>query len=546
MRRAVLATAFAFVLFSTPFVAVFAQLPSKGDQKSEEALVAQTNEKREFMRKQLMVDANGVQRRFPSVAKIIGRAESQMVDDSYASTPLFYGTGEYVAQYGPWGIVLTNWHVVSESAQSIEVIFPSGKYPGRVVLRDEKWDLAALVIPKPDNILPLPISLKVPYFRDRLWAGGYGPTEGLDDFKLHEGILINYVSLDRPQQSTKEGEEVLGDEGMLYETEMIDVGVRSGDSGGPIFNEFGELAGCLWGSDKKYSMGTNGPRIFLFVMEAIQESAKLHAQKCLEAETTRENPDSVLTLGQAPNFCSKANAKLSSYAEEDAFAIVRQLTRDDLTGERRDFYKGLDVSGIETRFYPVSTEPIYVSGNGVDTPESLRKLESLKIRQVSVVAAEYWGRNPGGLPPSPPIYSSGYLGWQTLYNKDRPELIEENSFDALNESARRYAENARRPQSSEASLAFDLSGRGQGAEFQNTAVSRTYASQSSEALETPSSESQPVADAVSSATELPIRSRREDVQISQFQAYALFSILLVLLCASAILLRSGDGRREER
>ncbi len=518
--------------------AIVAQTQSYVPVTSEELRQAPSDDKqREFMRKQLKVDADGVQTRYPAVAKIVGRAESQMVDDSYATIPLYYGTGEYVAQYGPWGIVLTNWHVVSESDKSIEVCFPSKKYPGRVILRDETWDLAALIVPKPEKIRPIPISLTVPYFHDRLWAGGYGPTEGLDDFELHEGRLRTYVSLDVPDLAVKGSCAILEDDGTLYETEMIDVGVRSGDSGGPIFNEYGELAGCLWGSDKKNSMGTNGARMLLFVMEAIQEAAKLHAQKCLDAETSQENPDLVLTVGQAPNVCVKANEKLSNYAEEDAFAIVRQLTEDDLTGECRDFFKGFDVSGIEARFYPLASEPLYVSGNGVDTPESLRKLGSLKIQHVRAVAEEYWSRNPGGLPPSPPIYSPGYLGFQTLLNMDCPELIKKDSFDALNEKARLFAEDARRPKSPGAAPMDDVNASEKGAEFQKTTAARSYAAQS---VETSSA-----ADAITGATVIPVRDRDDVLSISQVQAYALFSVILILLCASAILLRTDETRREE-
>ncbi len=547
-RRVWLASILCCAFFLSYDAAVVAQTSSYVLAASEKSRqTSSEDEKREFMRKQLMVDANGVQTRFPAVAKIVGRAESQMVDDSYATVPLFYGTGEYVAQYGPWGIVLTNWHVVSESNKSIEVCFPSKTYPGRVVLRDEKWDLAALIIPKPENIIPIPISLNVPYFQDRLWAGGYGPTEGLDDFELHEGRLTNYVSLDLPRNLKKEGETVLEDDGALYETEMINVGVRSGDSGGPIFNEFGELAGCLWGSDKKSSMGTNGPRMLIFVMEAIQEAAILHAQKALDAETTQENPDVVLTIGQAPNVCVKANVKLSSYAEEDAFAIIRQLTKDDLAGKARDFYKDFDVAGIETRLYPTSTSSLYVSGNGVDTPESLRKLGQMKMRHVRTVAAEYWRRNPGGLPPSPPIYSPGYLGLQTIFDRDRPELVAEDSFDALDARALRLAENGRRPKIPGASPLDDWDGTKQGAEFQKTSAHRPYAAQATDASEAPSAsggaDSNP--DAITAATAPPVQSRDDIVNITQLQAYALFSVILMLLCASAILLRSGDSQRNE-
>lgn len=488
-----------------------------------------TREEREKMRRLLRVDSDGVQTRYPAVAKIVGRAESTITEDSYATVPLYYGTGEYVAQYGTWGIVLTNWHVVSESNKTIEARFPSGKYPARAILRDEKWDLAALIIPKPENILPLPISLNVPYFNDRLWVGGYGPTEGLDDFVLRGGRLENYVSLDLPSDVKTNGGALAKGGGVLYETEMIDVGVRSGDSGGPVFNEYGELAGCLWGSDKKSSMGTNGPRLALFVMEAIQEASKLRARKILDAEATGENPDVVLTLGQAPNLCSKSNAKLASYAEEDAFAIVKQLMDDDLSGVCRDEYAGFDVRGIDARLYPVSTEPLYVSGNGVDTPESLRRLGAIKTSHVADVAKEYWRRNPDGLPPSPPIYSPSYLGLQVIMGCDFPELIRDDSFASLDARSRELAESSRTPKVPTENP-LDDAATARGAEFRSTAASRPVSGGDGSV-------------GSESASSAPAASKKQAARISQLQAYSLFCVILVLLCSSAILLKTGDSKR---
>ena len=420
------------------------EAPRVQDSQSD-AKSSLDDKERELMRKQLMVDAEGVQTRYPAVAKIVGRAESTIIDDSYASIPLYYGTGEYVAEYASWGIVVTNWHVVSESNKTITAIFPSGEYPARVILRDEKWDLAALIIPKPRNIRPLPISPKVPSLQTRLWVGGYGPTEGLDDFELHQGSLTNFVSLDVPKEVALHVETTLpDDDGVLYETEMIDVGVRSGDSGGPVFNEYGELVGCLWGSDKKSSMATNGARVALFLMEAIQEASAIRAAKIIDAEKDGGSPDAVVDPGRAPNQCRKASEKLSSYAEEDSFAIVRQIMRDDQTGVNRDDYNGLDIRGIGVRFYPVSSEPIYVSGNGVDTPEALRRLGKAKTDHVRESMLGYWSRNVGGLPPSPPIYSPGYLGLQVILDSDRPELISSDSFNALDERSRQTAEASRK------------------------------------------------------------------------------------------------------
>ena len=71
----------------------------------------------------------------------------------------YYGTGVFVAEYENWGIVLTNWHVVSEADVSIEVRFPSGDDQARVLLCDMKWDIAALLIKKPQGVSPMPLSL---------------------------------------------------------------------------------------------------------------------------------------------------------------------------------------------------------------------------------------------------------------------------------------------------------------------------------------------------------------------------------------------------
>ena len=112
---------------------------------------------------QLALNEDGVQTRYPSVAKIVGKSRPKNGEgEGVVTLPLYYGSGFYAAQYASWGIVLTNWHVVSEVDLSIDVVFPSGTYPGRVVLLDDLWDLAAIIIPKPQDLIPLPISRQMP------------------------------------------------------------------------------------------------------------------------------------------------------------------------------------------------------------------------------------------------------------------------------------------------------------------------------------------------------------------------------------------------
>ena len=71
---------------------------------------------------QLALNEDGVQTRYPSVAKIVGKSrpkhgEARLKngeEEGVVTVPLYYGSGFYAAQYASWGIVLTNWHVVSE------------------------------------------------------------------------------------------------------------------------------------------------------------------------------------------------------------------------------------------------------------------------------------------------------------------------------------------------------------------------------------------------------------------------------------------------
>ena len=69
-----------------------------------------------------------------------------------------YGSGSLVAVDETSGLVLTNWHVVRDSAGTIVVHFPDGFRSAAVVLRvDHDWDLAALAIRRPNVFRPAAI-----------------------------------------------------------------------------------------------------------------------------------------------------------------------------------------------------------------------------------------------------------------------------------------------------------------------------------------------------------------------------------------------------
>lgn len=363
---------------------------------------------------QLGLNKDGVQTRYPSVAKIVGRSRPKNGEEEGVVTiPLYYGSGFYAAQYASWGIVLTNWHVVSEVDMSIDVVFPSGTYPGRVVLLDDLWDLAAIIIPKPQDLVPLPISRQMPKKgkNERLWTAGYGPKEGLADFEIQEGKFVDYVALGAPGATGND--EQYDVDHFLYETMMINVGVRSGDSGGPIFNEYGEVAGCLWGSDQVNSMGTPCGRLQLFLMRAIEEAAKLRAKKIVLAEPG-DDPDRVDDWEGSDLRYPRVDEETKTTAIERALPLAT--------------------------LYPTSDKPVYASGNGVDTPEALRALGADAIDHVKNVKDAFWRvQKPGALPPSPPIYSPSFVGMQFLRQANLPELATQDSFLALDADAMRRA-----------------------------------------------------------------------------------------------------------
>lgn len=418
-------------------------LPSQASQSRDPQ--GQTSSKPDPWRR----DANGVQTYFPAVAKIVGRSPMKTREDGVQTVPFFYGTGSYVAEYESWGLVVTNWHVVSEATEAIDVIFPSGTYPANVVLRDETWDLAALIVRKPLNIEPIPISHEGPRLGDVFWVGGYGQSNGLADFRMESGRLTNFVSLVDPDADE---ELVANDEKVdrelessddasketrstrrvsesavspLYETLSIKQGVRQGDSGGPIFNRYGELAGILWGSDGKCTMGTSCIRLLPFLTQATREAANLYALKRIESETTGAVADPVTPWTRLPADCPKAG--LSGLPAEAAFRAEG--------------------------FFPASSRSAYVSHAGRSSNVLANMDRADAVALVENDALDYWRKTNGAAPPSPPIFSPSYVV-SLINSKDRrPELIDADTFKKLDvyaySEARKKLENAAMRESKE-------------------------------------------------------------------------------------------------
>lgn len=156
------------------------------------------------------------------------------------------GSGVLVDANREQAIVLTNWHVVRDSRSAVLVQFPDGfQTAGTVVRWDEAWDLAALVIWKPPAT-PVPLAAIPPSPGDLLTIAGYGRGP----YRAQTGRCTEYLS-----------------PGTGYPKEFVELaaGARQGDSGGPILNERGELAGVLFGQNNGHTIGSCSTRLRTFL-----------------------------------------------------------------------------------------------------------------------------------------------------------------------------------------------------------------------------------------------------------------------------------------
>jgi hypothetical protein len=163
------------------------------------------------------------------------------------------GSGTLIHVDGQFGYVISNWHVVRDASGDVIVIFPDGHQSlARVLKTDKDWDLALLLIWR-GNSSPRPLSTTAPQPGEALTIAGYG---GEGQFRAVRGVFTTYAA---PQPD------------MPYEMFEVSVPARQGDSGGPIVNDRGELAGVLFGAGDGRTTGTQVHRVRSFVNQALQE-----------------------------------------------------------------------------------------------------------------------------------------------------------------------------------------------------------------------------------------------------------------------------------
>lgn len=166
-----------------------------------------------------------------------------------------FGSGTLVDVRGQHGMVITNWHVIRDAQGPIDVIFPDGfTSKARAIKTDADWDLAALVIWRP-NVEPVKIAPLAPQSGESLTICGYGPGV----YRSLTGRCTQYYSPREhlPQQMVE-----------------LDVEARQGDSGGPIFNARGELAGVLFGAGQGTTLGSFGGRVDEFLASLAPDIGK--------------------------------------------------------------------------------------------------------------------------------------------------------------------------------------------------------------------------------------------------------------------------------
>ena len=238
----------------------------------------------------------------PAVVRII-------VDDGNGTS---YGSGTLIARSEQVSMVITNWHVIRDAKGEITVAFPDGfRSSARVAKKDRNWDLAALVIwtPKVDAV---PIAARAARPGDPLAIAGYGSGQ----YRMVAGKCTQYVA-----------------PGLNFPYEMLELSVeaRQGDSGGPILNEQGELAGVLFGAGRGTTSGSYSGRVQQFLdpllkqLKPVGQLASRPATQPLPfSSPSLSNEEDPLTTGDLENEVAEQPEPEAEVAEAEAEGIATQ------------------------------------------------------------------------------------------------------------------------------------------------------------------------------------------------------------------------------
>jgi hypothetical protein len=229
-------------------------------------------------------------------------------------TALSLGSGTLIDKNEEHGLVVTNWHVVRDARGPVEVVFPGGfRSTAKVIRMDRDWDLAALLISKPP-VDPVPLSTTAPKPGEPLSIAGYGSGK----YKMQSGRCTQYLSPGKNKP---------------FEMIEMSAAARQGDSGGPILNSRGELAGVLFGAGHGTTSGSYGGRVHQFLQLASTDLQRLPATNIAQRPPPRheKSGDAVqlyanhVTAPRAAMFAGQINpADATGMPESTAPRIANQ------------------------------------------------------------------------------------------------------------------------------------------------------------------------------------------------------------------------------
>ena len=269
------------------------------------------------------------------------------------------GSGALVAAGKQHGLVITNWHVVRDASGPILVIFSDGFRSGAKVLRtDRDWDLAALLIWRP-RAKPIPLASHIPTIGEPLTIAGYGTGW----YRTATGRVSQYVT---PRVN------------LPREMVQVTTPARHGDSGGPMINARGELAGVLFGTDRRQTMGSHCGPVHRFVAPFINDPR------------LQPVPDSLPEVEQIVVESSK-----NTVSEEPVITAKPALVKNHPPiGENKEAWRPAAVSspspspqlatplesaGTTAKAAPTTEAPVPVSSVTRFEPSELDPLESLGV-----------------------------------------------------------------------------------------------------------------------------------------------------------------------
>jgi S1-C subfamily serine protease len=162
----------------------------------------------------------------------------------------YMGSGAII-QYAGVVAIVTNNHVVNTGTRSVSVKFADGvSSPARLIgtgRRDASSEDVSVLIPARPLAQGAPLGCM--QGDERIWATGFGTR-----YKVHRGKFIGPDS---------------ADPGLPFPSVLLSYQPISGDSGGGIYNERGEVIGVHWGHNYSEGLGAVGKPFVNIVTQSI-------------------------------------------------------------------------------------------------------------------------------------------------------------------------------------------------------------------------------------------------------------------------------------